>query len=153
MAGAIGLLIQVSVPLGLLMLGFLVGRQRERKHLRDLAVREAEFAGMLLSDLKTVPPEWGVAEGFLVTGSVVIATDYFKAFLGALRNLFGGRIRAYEVLLDRARREALLRMQAEARSRSAAVVWNIRLETATLQGRGRAGGVEVIAYGTALRLG
>ncbi|PIE63030.1 MAG: hypothetical protein CSA25_02230 [Desulfobacter postgatei] len=46
----------------------------------------------------------------LVTGNVVISVDYFKRIAAGLRNLFGGQVCVYESLVDRARREALLRL-------------------------------------------
>ena len=80
----------------------------------------------------------------------------FKRFLAGLRMIFGGRIRAYEPLLDRARREALLRMREDAIARGFDLVINVRIETSRLataarNGRGTAG-VEVLAFGTALKL-
>jgi len=90
----------------------------------------------------------------MVSGSVVISIDYFKRLLGNLRNLFGGRVKAYESLLDRARREAVLRMKEEAQARGGEMITNLRMETSTLTGsanqRGQIGSVEVIAYGTAV---
>jgi len=85
-------------------------------------------------------------------GSVVISVDYFKRLLAALRNFFGGRVKSYETLLDRARREAILRMQQEAKELGANVVINIKLETASIsKGRKNAiGSVEILAYGTAM---
>ena len=92
-------------------------------------------------------------QGQLVSGSVVISIDYFKQFVAGLRNLFGGRVTAYESLLERARREAILRMKEQARDLGADSVWNVRLETAAIsQGaqRQQVGSMEVMAYGTAL---
>ena len=43
----------------------------------------------------------------LVAGSVVISEDYFKRIVSSLQSLFGGRLRSYESLVDRARREAV----------------------------------------------
>ena len=43
----------------------------------------------------------------LVSGSVVISSDYFKTFVAGFRAFFGGRFRGYETLLERARRDAL----------------------------------------------
>lgn len=90
----------------------------------------------------------------MVSGSVVISIDYFKRLLGNLRNLFGGRVKAYESLLDRARREAILRMKEDALSRGGEMITNLKMETSTLTGaanqRGQIGSVEVIAYGTAV---
>jgi uncharacterized protein YbjQ (UPF0145 family) len=97
------------------------------------------------------PPDLKPRSTRLVAGSVVISVDYFKRFLAGLRNIFGGRVRSYESLLDRARREAILRMKAEAKALGADMVFNIKMETASIsKGRRNAiGAVEVLAYGTA----
>ena len=92
----------------------------------------------------------------LVQGNVVISLDYFKRFIAGLRMLFGGRIKTYEPLLDRARREAVLRMIEEAKRDGYDAVVNVRLETSRLasaraDGKGVAG-VEILAFGTALKL-
>ena len=89
----------------------------------------------------------------LVSGSAVISIDYFKRLLASLRNIFGGTIKSYESLLDRARREALLRMRESAPD--AGVIVNVRIETASIGRRANKKGVgcvEAIAYGTALML-
>lgn len=152
MAEIIGMLVQLLVPMALLMLALVVGHTVERAHLASLAHREAALAHIQLTDLKTPPADRPIARAFVVTGSVVIANDYFKAFVASLRNLFGGRMRTFEILVERARREALVRMQLEAQAGGATAVWNIRIETSCIQGQQqkRAGGIEVIAYGTAL---
>lgn len=142
-----GELIVVLVMIGI---GYTSGRIIENKHLARLARCEQELADIALSETQQLPPNWRVDDAFLVTGTCVIATDYFKVFAGALRNLFGGRIRSFETLMQRARREAVVRMLAEARSHAANAVWNVRIETATIQGKRKPGGAEVIAYGTAL---
>jgi uncharacterized protein YbjQ (UPF0145 family) len=89
-----------------------------------------------------------------VTGSVVVSTDYFKSLCASLRNLVGGRVRSFETLLERGRREALLRLLDQAHAFGAHSVINVRFETMTIArfqgGRGLTG-VEVLAYGTALR--
>lgn len=88
----------------------------------------------------------------LVTGNVVISVDCFKRFVAALRNLFGGRVTAYETLLDRGRREALLRMKDQAETLGTGLVLNIKFETASIsKGAGNTiDCIEVLAYGTAL---
>jgi uncharacterized protein YbjQ (UPF0145 family) len=98
------------------------------------------------------PPTEPLYQQALVYGSTVVSVDYFKRFLAALRNLFGGRVTAYETLLDRARREALLRMKAQADALGAAMVFNVKYETMSIsKGAARTiGSVEVLAYGTAL---
>ncbi len=92
----------------------------------------------------------------MVTGNVVVSVDYFKRFLANLRRFIGGRIKSYESILDRARREALLRMKTEALDRGYDAVINVRLETtrmanARADGKGTAG-LEIMAYGTGLKL-
>jgi uncharacterized protein YbjQ (UPF0145 family) len=85
---------------------------------------------------------------------VVIAEDYFKRVAAALKGLVGGRIVAYESLLERGRREALVRMKERARQLGATQVVNVRLETASLSedfsGQRPMFSAEFIAYGTAL---
>ena len=143
-----------GVPLALLILGLVVGGAVEASHLRRLDRQEHALSQIVVSDLRWLPPNWRASDGVLVTGEAVIATDYFKVFVANLRNLFGGRIRNYETLVARARREAIVRMLKQARAVGANVVWSVRIETATIQGKqqGKSGGVEVLAYGTAMRV-
>ena len=86
----------------------------------------------------------------------MVSHDYFKRFLAGLRNVVGGRIKSYEPLLDRARREAILRMKEDALARGHDSVVNVRLETSRLANSRRGGKgtacVEMLAYGTALTL-
>lgn len=139
------------VPLVLVVLGLVTGKFIELRHLRKLALREAALAGVRTCNLRSVPAELKVGKSFLVTGSAVIATDCFKVFAAGLRGLFGGEMKTYRSLMSRARREAVVRMLEQAQGRGADSVWNIRLETSTIQGKRSPGGVEVLAYGTAVR--
>ena len=92
----------------------------------------------------------------VVSGSVVISVDYFKRFLAGLRTIVGGRVTSYESLLDRARREAILRCKEAARERGYQAVVNLRLETTRVSRASRdssaTAGVEVLAFGTGLEL-
>lgn len=135
----------------MLLLGFVFGQISEKRHFRSIIQREQELRDILCFSERKIP-EQGPIDAALVSGSVVISVDFFKRFVANLRNFIGGRVSAYESLLERARREAILRMKAEARARGATSVWNIRLETASIsknvaQG---IGAVEVVAYGTAV---
>ena len=98
------------------------------------------------------PPLTGKGSQALVAGSVVISEDYFKRVVSGLQSIIGGRLRAYESLLDRARREAVLRMKQEARDKGAHMIINVKFQTFSIPGRNRRGfgAVEVLAYGTAL---
>lgn len=150
---SISLFIYVGLPVILLICGYFVGSWLERRHFASLEEREQQTLGQPLvtfdeADLTVFPPDDSVVDARLVSGSVVISVDYFKAFLAGLRNIFGGRVSAYETLVDRARREAVLRMKADASG--AERIANLRIETSTLSSGQGLGSVEVHAYGTAI---
>ena len=139
----------------LLFIGYTVGTITERRHFNSLKRREHD-----VSQLKIMTVEEGfdysAADSQLVMGSVVISIDYFKRLLALVKNLLGGRVSSYETLVERARREALLRMKAVAAAEGFDCIVNVRLETAAIGMRanqkGQIGSVETIAYGTALKL-
>lgn len=145
--------INLGLPVALLLGAYAIGTWIERKHFEDLRRREKIYLPrMPILTLAALPSGWQVDRGGLVTGNVVVSLDYFKRFLAGLRAIFGGRIRAYEPLLDRARREALLRMMEDARGAGYSAVMNVRLETSRLassrgDGKGTVG-VEILAFGT-----
>ncbi len=141
------------IVLALLVLGFTIGTVVEKAHLRSLAVREQQAADVGVVNLRRVSEPEAVESAHLVTADAVIATDYFKGFAASLRNLVGGEIRSYETLMLRARREATLRLIAQARQLGATEVWNIRFETSNILSASRrnpAVSVEVFAFGTAV---
>lgn len=146
----------VLIFLFLVSLGYGAGTFAEKRHYRSILNREKQMLAL---------PVVTGAKGFysseilhaeLVSGSVVISIDYFKRLLAILRNIFGGKVRSYESLVDRARREAILRMKEQAREKGASIVINMRLETSTIGSSANAkrqvGSIEAIAYGTALYL-
>jgi len=138
----------------LAMTGFIVGRMNERRHYASIRSRERQLAGILVFAVRFPPASLTAPAMTLVAGSVVIADDYFKSLLAGLHNFFGGRVRTYESLLDRARREAVLRMKAQARKLGAGMIVNVKFQTFAIPGRqpGSARAVEVLAYGTALAM-
>ena len=135
----------------LLAAGYTVGRIAERRHYRSILAREQEMANVMIFTNR-FPPLTQKTSQALVTGSVVISEDYFKRVVSGLQSLFGGRLRAYESLLDRARREAVLRMKQEARDKGSKMIINVKFQTFSIPGRNPKsfGAVEVMAYGTAL---
>lgn len=141
---------QLILVMVLLVVAYFIGGYRERRHYRSIIERETALNSLPAVSIKT-PPE-GPFEHELVMGNVTISVDYFKRFLAALHAFFGGRVTSYETLLDRARREALLRMKAMAKEKNAKLVMNVKYETASIyKGAGNnIGSVEVLAYGTAL---
>ena len=144
---------QVGPVAVFLILGFTVGTVRERRHFASLTRRECQFTDVGIVNLKTVTHPETVRSAVLVSGDAVIATDYFKGFAARLRNIVGGEIRSYETLMERARREATLRLLQHARDFGATEVWNVRYETSNIRSAGRRNpgvSVEVFAFGTAV---
>lgn len=141
-----------ALPVLLILAGLFVGGQRERRHYDSIRIREQYYLDQpAINFLKHTGETDRVVAARLVTGSAVISIDYFKRFVAALINLVGGRVETYESLLDRARREAVLRMQAQAEGMDSIV--NVRIETSTISSnaKGGVGCVEALAYGTALK--
>jgi uncharacterized protein YbjQ (UPF0145 family) len=147
---------EVLINLGffftLLGAGYFFGRRAERKHYESIFAREDELRHIFVINERFPPPGYTRHDAELVCGNVVISVDYFKNVVSGLRNLVGGNMTAYESLLDRARREAILRMQEAARQRGAELIVNMKFETSRVSGNaGQAiGSIEVLAYGTAL---
>lgn len=138
----------------LLIVGYVVGSFFERRHFRDLERREFETVYLPMTSGKTLPVATDEVEAVaLIHGSAVISVDYFKRFLTWLKGFFGGRIKAYETLIDRARREAVLRMKEQVPD--ADYIVNVRIETSSIsknRKKNRVSCVEAMAYGTAVRL-
>ena len=136
----------------LISLGYGFGHIAERRHYKSIIKRETDLNRIPSIALRFPPPSLKPQKTMLVMGSVVISIDYFKRIVAGLRGLVGGRMRVYETLLDRARREAVLRMKEQADAMGANMVFNIKLETASIsKGRkNKIGSVEVLAYGTAI---
>jgi len=85
----------------------------------------------------------------LVRGSTVRAKHLGADIVASLRNLVGGEVREYAALLAGAREQAIDRMITQAEDLGADAIIAMRLETSTIQ----QGTSEVLAYGTAVRLG
>lgn len=150
---ALPLLFGLGATVALLVLGFVAGSIAERRHYASIRQRERDLLRLPALTFEA-PSTWTVRRGALVAGSVVVSLDYFKRFLAGLKSLIGGRLRSYETLLDRARREAVLRMKEDARRRGFDAVANVRLETSSIASARRNGkgvtGLEVLAFGTAV---
>jgi uncharacterized protein YbjQ (UPF0145 family) len=137
---------EIAAFIVLLFVGYSFGSSREKAHLAELSRKERDMLHLAVrvdGDGKTAPK----GEPFLVTGTVVIASDYFKDFLASLKTLIGGRLSSYETLLERARREATVRMKKAALDAGAREIVCARYQTTLIEGMG----LEVMAYGTGIR--
>jgi len=131
-----------------------VGSIIERKHYESIRAREQSTAHVPVMPTSVSDDSRVVVSATLVSGAMVVGPDTFRRFLAGVRGVFGGRLRSYEGMLDRARREAVLRMKEQVPNADAVV--NFRMETSKIGGVQKKQGivaVEVLAYGTAIVYG
>jgi uncharacterized protein YbjQ (UPF0145 family) len=135
----------------LVVVGFVAGRIAERRHYASIRLRETALRGIQMFATR-FPPTLEPRPQHLVAGSVVVSDDYFKRVVAGLQSLIGGRLKSYESLIDRARREAILRMKAEAQAVGATTIVNVKFQTFAVGGKkdGSLRAVEVLAWGTAI---
>jgi uncharacterized protein YbjQ (UPF0145 family) len=86
----------------------------------------------------------------IVTGEAIQGAHIGRDILSGLRDVFGGRARAYETTLREAREEALREMVHAAKARGADAVIGVDIDYEVL---GKAGGMLMVtAAGTAVTL-
>lgn len=138
-----------------ILLGLIFGVLNEKSHLRSLEEREEKLKVIRIFNNKRPLEGYSYKEAQLCQGNAVYAADSFKGFIASLNQLVGGRVVGYEMMVERTRREAILRMKEQAHQRGANMILNVRLETSTLgrvSGSGKGvSSVEVLAYGTSVQ--
>ncbi len=85
----------------------------------------------------------------LVRGNTIRARHIGRDIMAGLRTIVGGEIKDYTQMLSRARDQAVGRMVAEAEELGANAIVGVRFTTSQTM----AGAAEILAYGTAVRLG
>ncbi len=141
---------EIAIFIILLVIGYITGTLIERRHYKNIREREENYKSLPTIALKKPINDKNIKSCRLVSGNVVISIDFFKKFLAMLINFFGGNISSYETLLDRARREAVLRLKEDAKD--ADEIINLRIETSSItkNTKNSVGAIEVLAYGTAI---
>ncbi len=84
----------------------------------------------------------------LVRGSTIRARNIGRDIMAGLRNVVGGEVREYTVMLAQAREEALQRMIEQAEKMGANAIICTRFVTAMVM----TGAAEMVAYGTAVKV-
>ncbi len=137
----------------LLFSAYAIGTFVEKRHYQSIKKREIEMLDLPAINIKKAPGEKKIVGIQMVSGSAVISLDYFKRVLASLRMLIGGRVRTYESLIDRARREAVLRMKQSCKLKNGLII-NVRIETSSIgksaNDKNQVGSIEALAYGTAI---
>ena len=145
---------QIIILIGLVVLGYMTGSAIEKKHYKSIEMRESQGSKLPVLTISKLPGTIEVKECNLISGSAVISIDYFKRFLAQLINLVGGKVISYESLVDRARREAILRLKESGNGYD--YILNLRVETSVIGNsanrKNGVGSVEVLAYGTAIKV-
>ena len=84
----------------------------------------------------------------LVKGSTIRARHVGHDVMAGLRNIVGGEVKDYSVMLAQAREEALQRMIEQAEKMGANAIIGTRLVTSMVM----SGAAEMVAYGTAVKV-
>jgi uncharacterized protein YbjQ (UPF0145 family) len=84
----------------------------------------------------------------LVRGSTIRARHMGHDIMAGLRNIVGGEVKDYTVMLAQAREEALQRMIEQAENMGANAIVGTRFVTSMVL----SGAAEIVAYGTAVKV-
>ena len=102
------------------------------------------MSDFILSNMETVPGRNIVVWKGLVQGNTVRAKHVGRDLMAGLKNIVGGELKGYTELLEDARKEATDRMIADAQSKGANAIVNVRFSTSAIT----AGASELYVYGT-----
>lgn len=104
---------------------------------------------MIITTTDFVPNREVVEILGVARGSTVRARDIGRDIFAGLKNLVGGEIEEYTKLQAQSREQAMQRMVQDAERLNADAIINVRLMTSMVM----QGASEILAYGTAVRLG
>ena len=149
------LFVTLGIPLLLLVVAWVAQRMVTQSRRKYLDEQEEHFRQRLLLTNMRRFPQGKCSRPVLVSGTAVIANNYFVSFASVFKHLFGGELKGYTAMCTDARRLAMVRMLQEAEAAGANAVFNVRFETSTIvsaSNQKQTGNVELIAYGTAVRM-
>lgn len=86
----------------------------------------------------------------IINAQSIIGANIFKDILGGLRDVFGGRSKTYEKVLEQAKEDALRELGEKAQGLGANAILGVDLDFETVGGSGSM--LMVIASGTAVRI-
>ncbi len=104
---------------------------------------------MILSTIETVPKREVIEILGIARGSTVRARNVGRDIFAGVKNIVGGEISEYTKLQAQSREQAMQRMIDDAKSLNADAVVNVRFTTTMVM----QGAAEILAYGTAVKLG
>lgn len=104
---------------------------------------------MILSTTESIPKREIVEILGIARGSTVRARNVGRDIFAGLKNIVGGEITEYTKLQAQSREQAMQRMIDDAKTLNADAIINIRFTTSMVM----QGASEILAYGTAVKLG
>jgi len=131
------------------VLGTVAVEQRLHGPKAEELEREAEPVGLLVANTDRIPGREVTEVLGLVQGHTIYAIWLGKDISALVRLILGGELTEYTEMMGRARGVAVRRMLAKAEELGADAVLNVRLMTTSVV----ASAAELLAYGTAVKLG
>ena len=154
MFAAIGCTCAVG-PWLLSLIATMIYQPRKRKVLLERESATSFVSGDALSTLSKPLGDREIREFRMMMSSVVMSPSWVQMWIGQIISLFGGEINVFTKVVDWARREAKQRLREQVSEAGFDEVINVRLETSMLTktagGKDRTSGVEILAYGTAIK--
>ena len=116
---------------------------------------QAAIKGDALSTLSKPFGDREIKQTKMLMASVVMSPSWVQMWIGGIMSLFGGQINVFTKVVDWARREAQQRLREKVAEEGYDEVINMRIETTMLTttrgGKDKTSGVEILAYGTAIK--
>ncbi|MDD5043326.1 MAG: YbjQ family protein [Patescibacteria group bacterium] len=103
---------------------------------------------MLISTTEQITGKTIIQNLGLVRGNTVRARNIGRDIMALAKNIVGGEVTEYTALLSQSREQAIDRMIEEAQKLGANAIVNVRFNTSGVT----AGTVEILVYGTAVKL-
>ena len=104
---------------------------------------------MIISTTETIPNRPVIEILGIARGSTVRARNIGRDIFAGLKGIVGGEIEEYTKLQAQAREQAIQRMVQDAEKLRADAIINVRFATSMVM----QGASEILAYGTAVKLG
>ena len=140
-------------------LSWAIGRWYQDRLMSALLLNEKQQGNMLQSDqhlsTQSLMTTMTAESSTLLHVSICVGPSMGQIFFMWFKSIFGGRLHSYDVVLDYGRREALLRLNQQAKNLGCSSVVNIRIETSTVSfaknDKSNTSSVEFLAFATGIR--
>jgi len=146
-------MIDLIIILVLLWMWYGFWTYAEKKHFKRIIQDEKELRSIVVLWKKQASElsKWNID---LYTWNIVLSSDYFKRFIAWFINFFWGRMKVYESLLDRARRDTIVKVKKQAKAAWYNAIANLRIETSSISkwNKWKIWSIEVLAYATGIKI-